>query len=203
VVRIRLRRMGAKKSPYYRIVITDKRSPRDGRFIEAIGTYDPHTKPETVNLDRDRACYWLNQGAQPSDGTVRLLKRAKLIDDAGKPTPCDQSAAAVVATVPVAAEKSAQPPVTRGPAIVALDDDLALIEGIGPKIAELLNDAGITSFAQLAATDAARIQEILDAAGPAYNIVDSGAWPEQARLAAAGNMDGLKALQERLTAKRN
>ena len=50
MVRIRLRRMGAKKSPYYRIVVTDKRSPRDGRFIEAIGTYDPNTKPETVNL---------------------------------------------------------------------------------------------------------------------------------------------------------
>lgn len=203
MVRIRLRRMGAKKSPYYRIVITDKRSPRDGRFIEAIGTYNPHTKPETVSLDRARACYWLNQGAQPSDGTVRLLKRAKLIDEAGKAVPCDQLEAAPVATATAVAEKPAQAPVTRGPAVVALDDDLALIEGIGPKIAELLNEAGITSFAQLADTAVSRIQEILDAAGPAYRIADPGTWPEQSRLAAAGNFDGLKALQERLIAGRN
>ena len=80
MVRIRLRRMGAKKSPYYRIVVTDKRSPRDGRFIEAIGTYDPNTKPETVNLDLARAAHWLANGAQPSDGTVRLLQRANLLD---------------------------------------------------------------------------------------------------------------------------
>jgi small subunit ribosomal protein S16 len=87
VVRIRLRRMGAKKSPYYRIVVTDKRSPRDGRFIEAIGTYDPHTNPETVNIEMARAAHWLSEGAQPSDGAVRLLRRAKLIDAAGKPIP--------------------------------------------------------------------------------------------------------------------
>ncbi|MBK8046285.1 MAG: 30S ribosomal protein S16 [Anaerolineales bacterium] len=87
MVRIRLRRMGAKKSPYYRIVVTDKRSPRDGRFIEAIGTYDPHTQPETVTLELARAAHWLSQGAQPSEGTVRLLRRANLIDDAGKPVP--------------------------------------------------------------------------------------------------------------------
>lgn len=87
MVRIRLRRMGAKKSPYYRIVVTDKRSPRDGRFIEAIGTYDPHTNPETVRLDTVRAAHWLSQGAQASDGAIRILQRANLVDAAGHALP--------------------------------------------------------------------------------------------------------------------
>jgi small subunit ribosomal protein S16 len=87
VVRIRLRRMGAKKKPFYRIVIADKRSPRDGRFIETIGTYDPLQSPAKVNLKLERAAHWLSVGAQPSDGTTGLLRRANLIDEAGKPIP--------------------------------------------------------------------------------------------------------------------
>ncbi len=87
MVRIRLRRMGAKKSPFYRIVVADKRSPRDGRFIESIGTYNPNTQPETVELEMERAAYWLSTGAQPSDGVVRLLRRVKLLDETGKPIP--------------------------------------------------------------------------------------------------------------------
>jgi small subunit ribosomal protein S16 len=79
--------MGAKKTPYYRIVVTDKRSPRDGRFIEAIGTYDPNTQPETVHLQLDRAAHWLASGAQPSDGTIRILQRANLLDKEGKAIP--------------------------------------------------------------------------------------------------------------------
>jgi small subunit ribosomal protein S16 len=84
--------MGAKKSPYYRIVVTDKRSPRDGRFIEAIGTYDPNTQPETVNLEMDRAAHWLANGAQASEGAIRILQRAKLIDENGKALPYTPSA---------------------------------------------------------------------------------------------------------------
>lgn len=87
MVRIRLRRMGAKKSPFYRIVVADKRSPRDGRFIESIGTYNPHTQPETVELQMERAAYWLSAGAQPSDGVTPLLRRLKLLDETGKPIP--------------------------------------------------------------------------------------------------------------------
>lgn len=100
MVRIRLRRMGAKKSPYYRIVVTDKRSPRDGRFIEAIGTYDPNTKPETVHLEIDRAAHWLASGAQASDGAIRILKRAKLVDENGNAipyTPADAGATGAAA----------------------------------------------------------------------------------------------------------
>lgn len=87
MVRIRLRRMGAKKKPFYRIVVADKRSPRDGRFIETIGTYDPLTNPETVDIKLERAAHWLSVGAQPSDAVERLLKNAGLLDENGKPLP--------------------------------------------------------------------------------------------------------------------
>ena len=76
MVRIRLRRMGAKKSPYYRIVVTDKRSPRDGRFIETIGTYDPNTKPETVSLERD-ACNLLAWRRRPAKRRGRAALDAR------------------------------------------------------------------------------------------------------------------------------
>jgi small subunit ribosomal protein S16 len=66
--------VGAKKQPSYRIVVADKDAPRDGRFIENIGSYNPRTEPETVELDADRALYWLSVGAQPSDAVARLLK---------------------------------------------------------------------------------------------------------------------------------
>lgn len=71
-VRIRLRRMGKKKMPFYRVVVTDIKSPRDGRFIESIGTYDPHKEPVVINIEEEKALYWLSKGATPSD-TVRSL----------------------------------------------------------------------------------------------------------------------------------
>jgi len=95
VVRIRLRRMGAKKTPFYRIVVTDKRSPRDGRFIESIGTYNPNTQPETVELKMDRAAYWLGTGAQASEGVVRILRRANLVDEKGNAVPYTPAAESV------------------------------------------------------------------------------------------------------------
>jgi small subunit ribosomal protein S16 len=89
--------MGAKKRPFYRIIIADKQSPRDGRFIESIGTYDPNTQPETVTMQTDRAAYWLGVGAQPSDGVIRLLKKANLVDAEGKAIPQTTETAAVAA----------------------------------------------------------------------------------------------------------
>lgn len=107
MVRIRLRRMGAKKKPFYRIVVAEKRSPRDGRFIETIGTYNPLTEPETVDLKHERAAHWLSVGAQPSDAVARLLRTAKLLDEAGKPLPFDPSNYKVEeAAAPVAEEAS-------------------------------------------------------------------------------------------------
>ena len=70
--RIRLRRMGAKKRPFYRVVVADQRSPRDGRFIENIGVYQPLEDPSVIQIDQERALYWLGVGAQPSN-TVRVL----------------------------------------------------------------------------------------------------------------------------------
>jgi len=84
VVRIRLRRMGAKKKPFYRVVVADKESPRDGRFIEILGTYDPRTQPETVNLKTDRVTHWLATGAQPSESVGRILRKLNLVDADGK-----------------------------------------------------------------------------------------------------------------------
>ena len=74
MVRIRLRRIGLKGQPSYRIVVTDKRNPRDGRFIEIIGHHNPRTEPSTNVVDEERALYWLSQGAQPSDAVWRILK---------------------------------------------------------------------------------------------------------------------------------
>lgn len=75
MVKIRLRRVGAKKQPSYRVVVTDSRTPRDGRFIEVIGFYNPRTEPETVKIQEDRALHWLSVGAQPTDAVARLLKQ--------------------------------------------------------------------------------------------------------------------------------
>jgi small subunit ribosomal protein S16 len=79
MVRIRLRRVGSKKQPTYRIVVTDGGSPRDGRFIEKIGFYNPRTQPATVLLDEPRALYWLSVGAQPSDAVRQMMNRAGTI----------------------------------------------------------------------------------------------------------------------------
>jgi small subunit ribosomal protein S16 len=73
-VRIRLRRVGSKKNPIWRIVVADKRSPRDGRSIETIGQYNAQTEPSTIVLDEERAKYWLEKGAQPSERVAGLLR---------------------------------------------------------------------------------------------------------------------------------
>ncbi len=77
MVKIRLRRMGAKKAPYYRIVVADSRSPRDGRFIEEIGLYDPMADGEKIKVDMERAKYWISNGAQPTDTVRGLLKKVE------------------------------------------------------------------------------------------------------------------------------
>lgn len=79
MVKIRLRRMGAKKSPFYRIVVADSRYPRDGRFIEEIGTYDPTADPAQLKVDAERAQAWIKTGAQPTETVKALLKKAGAI----------------------------------------------------------------------------------------------------------------------------
>lgn len=125
--------MGAKKKPFYRIVVADKRSPRDGRFIETIGTYNPLTNPETVDLQHDRAAHWLSVGAQPSDAVARLLRTAKLLDEGGKPLPFDPSnykmeevvPATPAVEAPVAEEAVAEEVVAEAEEVVAKAEEVA------------------------------------------------------------------------------
>lgn len=79
-VRMRLKRMGAKKAPFYRIVVADSRAPRDGRFIEQVGYYDPTKDPSVIKIDDEIAKKWLSNGAQPSDTVKKLLKIAGVTD---------------------------------------------------------------------------------------------------------------------------
>ena len=81
MVKIRLRRVGTKKKPSYRVVVADSRAPRDGAFISIIGHYNPLTDPETIVIDADKARYWLEQGAQPTDTAARLLAKAGIIEE--------------------------------------------------------------------------------------------------------------------------
>ena len=79
MVKIRLRRMGAKKAPFYRIVVADSRYPRDGRFIEEIGTYDPNQEPSAVKVDAEKVKKWIANGAQPTDTVRVLLKKNEIL----------------------------------------------------------------------------------------------------------------------------
>ena len=79
-VKMRLRRMGAKKAPFYRVIVADSRSPRDGRFIEEIGYYNPLTEPAEIKIDAEKAKKWLSNGAQPTETVKSLLKKSGIVD---------------------------------------------------------------------------------------------------------------------------
>jgi len=106
--------MGAKKRPYYRIVVADARSPRDGRFIDTIGHYDPKSEPLTFELNQEKARLWLGRGAQPTEAVARVLYRFGLVErpwkeDAG-PTPTAQRKEGRTEEKPVAAQAAGQAP---------------------------------------------------------------------------------------------
>ena len=79
-VKMRLRRLGAKKAPFYRVVVADSRSPRDGRFIDEVGYYNPLTTPAEIKLDAEKAKKWLQNGAQPTETVKALLKKSGIVD---------------------------------------------------------------------------------------------------------------------------
>ncbi|MBO5295912.1 MAG: 30S ribosomal protein S16 [Clostridia bacterium] len=79
-VKMRLRRMGAKKAPFYRVIVADSRSPRDGRFIEEIGYYNPLTNPADIKIDAEKAKKWISNGAQPTETVKSLLKKSGIVD---------------------------------------------------------------------------------------------------------------------------
>lgn len=85
MVRIRLRRTGAKRQASYRVVVADQRSPRDGRFIENLGYYNPRTNPPTLEVNRERAAYWLANGAQPSEAVAHMLSKLDLSSGQAEP----------------------------------------------------------------------------------------------------------------------
>lgn len=80
MIKIRLRRVGAKKKPSYRLVVADIRAPRDGAFIDIVGHFDPLTDPETIVINEEKVRYWLSQGAQPTDTAARLLTKAGIVE---------------------------------------------------------------------------------------------------------------------------
>lgn len=104
-VKIRLRRMGAKKKPFFRIVVADARSPREGRFIETIGHYDPKGDPPVYTVDQERAKHWLSHGAQPTEAVARVLFRVGLIEQPWTDEPPTEA--------PSAEQKQATPAATR------------------------------------------------------------------------------------------
>jgi small subunit ribosomal protein S16 len=103
MVRIRLRRMGKTKQPSYRIVIADSRAPRDGRFIEIIGHYNPIRQPKVLEIKHDRARYWLGVGASPSESVVTLFKRVNIMDAEGNVLPPEADTDASTSEQPAAA----------------------------------------------------------------------------------------------------
>ena len=315
-VKIRLSRGGRKKSPFYHIIIADARAPRDGKFIEKIGTYNPMTSPATIDLDRDKAFSWLIQGAQPTYTMAAILRfkgvmfrkhlhrgvqkgamtqeeadlkyqkfiedkdakvaarfeksaqerldRIKAIDgvpgkskakipeataeanafkdakgpdtrsmaesveqttmDSGKTEapapeikaeePAIKAEPKVEEPAPKAEPKAEEPkveeakveaPKTEAPAPVATpaapageQDSYKKIEGIGPKIEELLHTAGLATFADLASAPVEKLKGILAEAGSRYTMHDPTTWPQQSQLAADGKWDELKKLQDEL-----
>lgn len=120
MVRIRLRRTGKTKQPSYRVVVADSRSPRDGRFIEIIGHYNPVQQPKLLNIKSDRARYWLGVGAQPSDTVTYLFKKVNILDSEGKITPQSEESEEQPAadTAPPAANNNAHPEPADQPAAV-------------------------------------------------------------------------------------
>lgn len=112
MVKIRLRRVGSKDRPSYRLVIADSRAPRDGAFIEIIGHYDPLTEPETVVIDEEKARHWLEKGAQPTDTAARLLAKAGIIEE---PKTRKEKIKANIAAKTKASKKKAKASVTEEP----------------------------------------------------------------------------------------
>jgi small subunit ribosomal protein S16 len=111
VLRIRLRRVGKKKQPNYRLVVADSRSPRDGAFIETIGTYNPLTQPATVTIKEDRVKEWISKGAQPSDRAAKILSERGLCDPPKfTPKAKQEKAAPEAAPEPAAAAPAAEAP---------------------------------------------------------------------------------------------
>ncbi len=138
-VRVRLTRVGSKKNPIWRVVVADQRSPRDGRFIETIGQYNPQTDPSTIRIDAERLDHWIARGAQPTN-TVKQLMKAQA--KSGGPTPQHAPAAAAVADAPEPdAPDEAEAPAEAAPEGEAAPEAEAASEGEAAPEAEAVPEA--------------------------------------------------------------
>ena len=135
-VKIRLRRMGARGKPFYRLVVADSRSPRSGRFIEIIGNYDPRTDPPTINLDEEKALKWLSCGAQPTDTTRALLKKQGVMGKFLAPKPAKK------AKSPAKAAEEA--PAAPAEAVEVVEAKAEVVEAVEPaEVAEAAPEAAV------------------------------------------------------------
>jgi len=126
MVKIRLRRVGTKKKPSYRVVVADSRAPRDGAFIAVIGYYNPLTDPETIVIDEEKALSWLKQGAQPTDTAARLLAKAGIIEESEARKEKIKTGKAGIAAKPKASKKKAKAGVTEKPETVKEEPDASI-----------------------------------------------------------------------------
>jgi small subunit ribosomal protein S16 len=136
-VRVRLTRVGSKKNPIWRVVVADQRSPRDGRFIEVIGHYNPQTEPSTIRIDEERMQHWLARGAQPT-GTVKQLMKAQAKGLTADPRTSEAIAAASPATAAPVVMEAATPPsqAEEAPEAEAVPEADAAPEGEAPAAEE-------------------------------------------------------------------
>ncbi|MCJ7621689.1 MAG: 30S ribosomal protein S16 [Anaerolineae bacterium] len=175
MVKIRLRRVGAKRQPYFRVVVADTRSPRDGRFIEIIGHYDPRQDPPAFTLKEDRAIYWLQQGAQASEAVARMFDKLGTLDKlarvrAGESVADVLAEAAVAAAVqvkpvepslPEEAEEEAVVEETAEPISVVSLEEL----GLSPRVLKALGEAKVHTVQDLLDKLAQGREEVLAIAG--------------------------------------
>ncbi|HEX8691948.1 MAG TPA: 30S ribosomal protein S16 [Longimicrobium sp.] len=161
-LKIRLRRMGRKKAPHYRIVVAESTMPRDGRFVATVGHYNPTTRPETLKVDRDRANAWLEKGAVPTDTVRSLLRRA------GVDAPAAEGAVeSVVETVKGAAGKAGK-----------------AVKGAAAKAADVAKDAAGAVASAAASVAETVVDTVKDAAGAVADRVSGGDQPPVAAEAA-------------------
>ncbi len=128
MVKIRLRRTGAKKQPHYRVVVADAKSPRDGRFIEVIGHYNPRTDPPTVEIDAERALYWLSVGAQPSEAVRQMLDKMGVMAQVPVVRKGEASIEEIMAQLDLTKAEKTAPQKKSKPARAVIDEELPEVE---------------------------------------------------------------------------
>ncbi len=161
MVKIRLRRTGAKKQPHYRVVVADSRSPRDGKFIETIGHYNPRTEPPTVEINTERALYWLSVGAQPTEAVRRMLDKLGIMSRVEALRKGDVKIEEVLAEMEAAQAQAEEAPAEEAPVEeVPLEEAAEAESEAGAELAE----AGEEEAAGVAAVEEAAVEAEQEAA---------------------------------------